>query len=107
MDRPPVTSMSVLFGRLFWMFVGPAVLAGAALQNTQNGGGWTTPADYVFFLVLAGIVFARWLEFRGGNPLTSLGEPAMWPQFYRYAVVVPVIGVLVWVAANVLGNQGG
>lgn len=107
MDQPPITSMSVLFGRLFWMFIGPALLAGLALQNLQNGHGWLTLADFAYFVVLGGIPLARWLEYQGGNAVTSIGEPANWAQFYRYSATVVVAGVLVWLVVNVLGNPGG
>ena len=61
-------------------------------------------ADFLFFAVLGGMIFGRWLEFRGGDPQTQAGEPATAADLRRYILTVVTAGPVVWVVANVLGN---
>ena len=72
----PTTSLLVLVCRIFWMMLGPLLLALLAFTIIMKGNGWFTPADFAFLAVLGVLFLARWLEFREGNPLTSSGEPA-------------------------------
>jgi hypothetical protein len=100
------TPTRVVFGRLYWMLVGPIMLTFATLHIVFKGTGWLTPADAFYFIVLAGLIVGRWLEFAGGKPLTGTGEPATWHDFRRYSYGVVVLGIAVWVLANALGNRG-
>jgi hypothetical protein len=88
------------------MMIGPMALMLITIHIFFRGVGWITPADYVYLGVLAGLILARWLEFSGGNPLTSNGEPATWTDFRHYVGGVVVVGVAVWVLANAVGNHG-
>ncbi len=94
------------FGRLLWMMIGPAVLIITTAHIVLEGEGWNTTADYVFFFVMAVTLLGRWLELAGGNPQTCDGEPATRKQVYRYTIVTLVLGGVVWVMANVVGNHG-
>ncbi len=62
-------------------------------------------ADFAYFVVLASLIFARWLEFRGGDPRTATGEPAAMIHFRRYAWIVLGIGLGLWIVANLIGNH--
>jgi hypothetical protein len=92
-------------GRLFWMMVGPAILFLLALTIARDGGGWFTAKDVAFLAVLGGMIFGRFLEFRGGDPRTADGMPATPAQLRRYAVAILAIGLTVWGGANLIGNQ--
>ena len=93
------------FGRIFWMMLGPGILAITAMYIRQ-GTGWHTPANYIFLITLAATILGRWLEVLGGHPLTSVGEPASPKDFYRYVIVVLIAGVSLWILVNTFGNQG-
>ena len=80
------------------------VLAMLTYAILSNGSGWFTPADFAFLMLLAGLPFARWLDYHLGGPLTSTGEPATPADLRRYVVGTVLLGVCVWVTANVLGN---
>jgi hypothetical protein len=99
------SSFLPFFGRLFWMLLGPTLLLVLAFVIVGTGNGWLTGADFGYLGILAAVMVARWLEFRAGNPRTSVGEPATQKHLYRYLVGVAVVGLAVWVAANVLGNH--
>jgi hypothetical protein len=95
------------FGRLLWIAFGPAMLAVTTLHIFMNGTGWLTLPDFVFWTIVASMILGRWLEVLGGVPLTSVGEPAMQKDFYKYVVWVLVLSAAVWVVANAFGNRGG
>ena len=92
------------FCRIFWIMLGPMLLALLTLGVVSHGNGWFTGVDIAFFTVLAGIILARWVEFRGGNPLTSTGEPAEPRHLRRFAMLAAGAGVAIWIVANLIGN---
>lgn len=93
------------FGRVFWMMIGPAILFLLALTIARQGGGWFTPKDIGFLLVLAGMVVGRFVEFRGGDPRTADGEPATPGHLRRYIATIIPIGLGIWAVANLIGNR--
>jgi hypothetical protein len=99
------TSLIPVFGRLFWMFIGPLGLVLTIYFIATSGTGWTTRADLLYFVVLGGMILGKWLEFRGGSPETSTGEPATVADLRRYILTVVIAGPAVWVVVNILGNH--
>lgn len=71
MAREAAISLTALFGRIFWMMIGPIFLMVLALGIAQQRDGWFAPTDFLYFLVLGGMLFGRHTEFRYGDPLTS------------------------------------
>ncbi len=104
MASSDTTHLIPVFGRLFWMMVGPIALIMATYFVVSSGGGWTTTADLLFFVILGGMIVGRWFEFRGGNPQTQTGEPATAADLRRYILTIVIAGPAVWVIANILGN---
>ena len=101
----PTTSPLVILARVYWMMLGPLLLALLAFTIIDRGNGWFTPADLAFLVVLGGLLLARWLEFRGGNPQTSTGEPATPAHLRRYVCGAVLLGFAAWGVANLLGNH--
>jgi hypothetical protein len=87
------------------MMLGPLILAILAFIIVRNGNGWFTLADFTFLAALSALLLGRWVEFRGGNPQTSTGEPATLAHLRRYALGVILLGLGGWIAANLLGNH--
>jgi hypothetical protein len=98
------TSLLAALGRIFWMMVGPLVLVLLAYNVMATGNGWTTSADLGYLTVLALLILIRGLEFRGSNPPKATGEPATIGDLKRYIVGVMLFGIMVWIAANLVGN---
>jgi hypothetical protein len=98
------TSLGDILTRIFWMLLGPLLLAMFAHLIITLGNGWFTGADFGFLAVLAGMMLARWLEFRGGHPQTADGQPATPGHLRRFLLGVAVIGFTLWVIANILAN---
>ena len=51
------------------------------------------------------MLLGRWLEFRGGNPQTTTGEPATPADLRRYVLTLIVAGPILWALANLIGNH--
>jgi hypothetical protein len=106
MATEAMTSAPAFFGRISWMIVGPFALAICALSIIERRDGWLSPRDLIYFVVLGGMLLARWTEFRYGRPLTATGEPASAAHLRQYTLVLSILGLGAWVAANLIGNQG-
>jgi hypothetical protein len=104
-DYDDVTSLSDALARIFWMMVGPLALTLLAFTIIRIGSGWLTWADMAYLGVLGGMLLARWVEFRGGNPKTGDGQPATPIHLRRYIQSTVPLGVGMWVVANVIGNH--
>jgi hypothetical protein len=100
------SSSAAFFGRLAWIILGPMALAVLTMALAQNPDGWFAPTDLVFLLVLGLMLLGRWAEFRSGGAKTTEGELATQEQVRRYYVVAPLVGMGLWVLANLIGNQG-
>jgi hypothetical protein len=105
MSTRPMTSSAAFFGRLFWMIAGPMFLMVLALNIAQRNTGWFTFLDLAYFLILVGMLLGRWLEFRSGDAMTGLGEPATPADLQRYLVTTSLVGLGLWVLVNVIGNH--
>jgi hypothetical protein len=105
MSDAQTTSALAVFGRITWMMLGPLALAAAVFGIITSGSGWATGTDLFYFIVLGLMILGRWLEFRGGNPQTGSGEPATPEMLPRYVFFALMIGLSVWVVANVIGNH--
>jgi hypothetical protein len=103
---PQSASPAHFFARLYWMMFGPMALFVTTYIIGSSGGGWFTVADAVFAALLAGLLLARWVEFRGGNAQTSTGEPATAEHLRWYVLSTVVLGIGAWVIANVVANMG-
>jgi hypothetical protein len=101
----PTTSVLVCFSRVFWMILGPMMIAVLTFTIIRIGNGWFTFADFAFLAALGTLLLARWMEFRGGDPHTATGGPASRGHLRRYALTALPLGLGVWVFANVLGNH--
>jgi hypothetical protein len=106
MTTHTMTSFPAFAGRLFWMIVGPFALATLAISIAGRADGWLSPSDLAYFVVLSGMLAGRWTEFRFSLPLTATGEPATAEHLHRYALGLGVLGPVLWVAANLVGNRG-
>ena len=102
MTTEPVTSGLLVITRSYWMMLGPAFLFILAFQITRGDIGWFSIVDGVFFVMLGGILIARWYEFYKGQPLDSFGEPAKPGELRGFVVRTLLIGLGVWIVAKLV-----
>lgn len=89
MENARSDSASALLGRIFAIMLGPTLLLLTAIRMFQARGGWDTLA-LMYFSILAGIVFGRWLDTRGGT------------SFYRFAAIAIGAGIGLWIVVRLL-----
>lgn len=100
----PMTPL-VALGRVFWMMVGPTLLAVLVFAIINVGTSWFTPVDIAFLIVLGLMVAVRWAELQAENPRNAAGDPASPGDFRRYAFTILPIGIAAWIVANLIGNH--
>lgn len=104
-EQTPSNPTGSCLTRLLWMMVGPMLLLVLSITIINSGNGWLTGLDITFFVVLAGMLLARWFDFRAGDPRTAAGDPATPGHLRWYVPLTLVIGLAVWAAANAIGNH--
>jgi hypothetical protein len=97
--------MGILVCRLFWFMGGPFLLLLLTYWIVVEGEGWATIIDLSFALVIAAMILARWAEFAGGNATDAYGVSLTGAKLKRYALVVAIVGLTLWLVANVIGNH--
>jgi hypothetical protein len=86
------------------MLVGPFTLGNLLLRIAQHGHGWLTGLDVGVWIVVAMMIFARWLDQLSGQAANVYGKPAKWAEFRRYIVILPCGTLLAWIAMNLIGD---
>ncbi|QDT56656.1 hypothetical protein Pan44_47130 [Caulifigura coniformis] len=89
--------------RLVWCLFGPMALLVTTVMIAEKGGGWLGFGSLVYLLILATMLLARWVDYRTGHSETAAGEPATPELIRRYYTTVPVVAMVVWIVANVIG----
>lgn len=90
--------------RLFWMFVGPALLFLLLTGVATRGGRELGAIDGACLLVTLGLLAARGYEFRQGTAQTSTGEPATAADWRRYMIQTPLVVLVLWGFAKLLAR---
>jgi hypothetical protein len=112
LDREPaakteergISSVSVLFGRLMWFIIGPALLLGLTYGMVTRRNGWFTPLDAAYFVVVGLMVLGRWKEQHSGVATTAEGKPATWDHYHRYIRLLLPVAAIVWVLVKITAN---
>jgi hypothetical protein len=64
------SSRKAALSRLFWMFIGPAILSILGISLVEVPKGWLSPRRVVYLVLLIAVVLTRWFD-----PLDSYGQP--------------------------------
>lgn len=100
---PPQTVPSNTGGcllRVVWMLLGNAVLIITAIKITQEHQQLLSIADAVFWVVVAGVALARYLDVHRFHGQTASGQPTTPAGFQRYLVLLGAFALLVWFVAH-------
>lgn len=103
-DNQPITVLRVLFARVFWCFAGPSLLAMWAIRIATKHDGWFAPSDIGFLVSLPLVIGARWYCFSANDYTDAQGNISSIRQLRDYTRHWIIGGVLVWLAANLIGN---
>lgn len=102
--QPGGAQALLVLSRIFWMMVGPILLAALAYNVIKTGNGWATSADVWYLAILCLLMAVRAFEFRYPNPQRATGEPATPRDLRIYLIGALTIGLILWAGANVIGN---
>jgi hypothetical protein len=94
-----LTGCAPLFLRLTWMALGNAALFLCAALVAKG----TAPLimDIIFFMVVIGLIVARYVDITKFKGQTSEGKPATLSHWRRYAVLIAVVSACLWVLARI------
>jgi hypothetical protein len=87
--------------RIFWMMIGNLAALMAALKIYLSTG-WSA-ADAAYWLLVALLVGARYVDIVRFKGQTMDGEPATMAHLKRYVLLVLVAGAALWIVARGLG----
>ena len=91
------------------MFFGNAILFITSIFIFEHKGGMFHTADAVFWITVAALVLARYLDMKLGTGLTATGMPASMAHWRKYVTLLLICSTAVWVlshAANYLVTRG-
>jgi hypothetical protein len=92
--------------RLFWMAAATMALALIGIFIAQARAWALSWADVAFWVIVALMAPARYLDVSRFAGTTVNGERATMADFRRYAVVLPLVAACWWAAAHALALTG-
>lgn len=90
--------------RLYWMIIGNALLFGCAVAISQGTTDLFGPIDALFWVLVGNLLIARYVDIRYFNGMTDSGEPATMVDFKRYASLLGLIAIGLWIGTHVYGE---
>ena len=90
--------------RLFWMFLGNAMLFLCAMAMAQEASGWFAPIDALFWVLVGSLLIARYVDIKHFNGTTGDGTAATMADFKRYTLILLVVSIGLWIGAHVIGS---
>ena len=86
-----------LFAKVFWTLLGNAILFFTAISIFQHKGEILHTADIVFWVTVAALIIARYLDIKFFNGLTAIGLPASMAHWRKYVIILSICSTAVWV----------
>lgn len=91
-----------VFVRLYWLLLGNALLFFILFFMFEKRPPLPSLLDVVYFVVVASLILARYIDIRFLNGETGAGTPATMTNWRRYTVLVGSVGCGVWLLVRVL-----
>ena len=103
-DQPAEKYDSIfsLMVRVFWMLFGNVILLVSAALIFQRKDWMFHTADIVFWGTVVALVLTRYLDIKLYNGLTAGGEPASMSHWRKYAAVLLIGSMVVWVLLHMI-----
>lgn len=89
-----------IIARLFWMVLGNAILVFSIVFILQHKGEMFHAADVVFWITVAALVLARYVDIKFWGGLTTTGLPASMAHWTKYVTLLLIFSAAVWVLAH-------
>jgi hypothetical protein len=86
--------------RLCWLLLGNvAILIAARFIALHKESFWSL-TDFVFWIIVTGMIGARYLDINKFDGLTATGEPASLKHWKIYSILLIAISLVVWGLAH-------
>ena len=102
----PQNSSAGCLLRLFWMFMGNIILFLCITHIFHNRVRGLALVDLGYWLTVAAMVAARWVDIRACHGDTVTGEPATLSHWRRYAVRLAGGALVAWIIIHLLAFTG-
>lgn len=99
-DRNPTVGCLL---RLFWMGLGNGALILLALRILESNGR-ISPTDAVYWLLVALLVAARYLDIRHFAGTDGYGEPCTLHDWRRYTLHVVTLSGVIWSVTHLIAT---
>ena len=86
--------------RFWWMFFGNMFLAFSLIFLLFNKGDFFHPADWVFWITVATLVFMRYVDIRFCDGQTATGKRASLTDWTWYTALLLAVAVVLWGMAH-------
>lgn len=87
---------------LFWMGGGNVILFFCLTYILHNHVRTLAWVDLAYWLTVPAMIAARWVDIRSYKGDTVTGEPATISHLRKYAVLLPVVALVVWIIIHLL-----
>lgn len=92
--------------RAFWMMFGNVILIFSAISIFQRkSGNWDWGvADIIFWVTVAAIALARYMDIQVWKGLTAMGTPATKSDLRKYLVMLGIFSTALWGLAHLFNS---
>lgn len=92
------SSFLALIVRLTWMAFGNLLLIFIAFSIAQQKAGIVL--DVIFWAVVAGLIFIRYIDIKVFQGHTAENEPATLQHWRKYSLLLIIISALLWIVSH-------
>ena len=89
-----------LIARLFWMLFGNAILCILIVSILLREGRMFHTLDLVFWITVAALAFARYLDIKLWSGLTATGLPATMVHWTKYVTLLLICSTALWLLSH-------
>lgn len=94
--------------RLTWLMFGNVLLMALAVAIAERrSAGFLTIVDAAFWILVAGLALARYVDITRMKGQTASGEPATVGHWRRYLLTLLPLSIVVWIAAHAVAYFRG
>jgi len=104
-NNQPIAKYDSIFSllvRVFWMLLGNTILLITAIFILQGENWKFQTADVIFWVTVAALLLARYLDIKFYSDSDSAGQPASMVNWRKYTAILLIISTAVWVLAHVI-----
>jgi hypothetical protein len=101
-DNNEYSSGAGCLTRLYWMFLGIALLALVAAFLLQKNPKFPSFLDVGYLFAVASLVFVRYIDIRYLKGDTGEGTPATMDHWRKYSIVLVLGSLCVWLVIRFL-----